>query len=82
MPPAEGRRGTLPKHFTTPEFGAEGSGEEEEMPRQGRPCYVFNPILRKNMDDSACEHCRFYLTSRCPHLDEFMEDLDEMSPEG
>lgn len=81
MPPAEGRRGTLPKHFTAPEFGAEESSEEE-MPRQGRPCYVFNPILRKNMDDSACEHCRFYLTSRCPHLEEFMEDLDEMSPEG
>lgn len=84
MSPAAGRRGSLPTHFVSPPLPEEGEGEEgeEEMPRQGRPCYVFNPVLKRNLDDTACEHCRFYLTSRCPHLEEFMEDLEEMSPEG
>ncbi|MDE1819392.1 MAG: hypothetical protein KGJ23_00740 [Euryarchaeota archaeon] len=84
MPPAAGRKGpTIPSHFA-PSAGAFSTEEEgeEESPRTGRPCYVFNPILKRNLDDTACEHCRFYLTSRCPHLEEFMEDLEEMSPEG
>ena len=82
MPRAAGRRPSLPTHLTAPHFTEQEAEDEEEMPRQGRPCYVFNPILKRNLDDTACEHCRFYLTSRCPHLDEFMEDLEEMSPEG
>lgn len=79
MPPSASRRPPMPSHLTSTDLEEE---EEEEMPRKGRPCYVFNPILKRNLDDTACEHCRFYLTSRCPHLEEFMEDLEEMSPEG
>ena len=49
------------------------------FPRQNRPCYIFNPRLEREKDDRACEHCRYYLTPRCPHLDEFLEDLEEGS---
>jgi hypothetical protein len=82
MPPPPPGRKELPSHFTAPMAGDLSEEEEEETPRVGRPCYVFNPILRRNLDDTACEHCRFYLTPRCPHLDEFMEDLDDLTPEG
>jgi len=33
------------------------------------------------MDDTACEHCRFYLTNKCPHLDEFMENISDLETE-
>lgn len=55
--------------------------DEEEFPKRGQPCYVFNPTLRRTLDDTACEHCRFYLTARCPHLDEFLEDVEDLSPD-
>ena len=55
--------------------------EEEQPPMRGRSCYVFNPLLRRELDDTACTHCRFYLTSRCPHLDEFLEDVEDLSPD-
>jgi hypothetical protein len=77
------RPSTSDTSHLVPAFGGEEVEEEEtEMPRKGRPCYVFNPILRRSLDDTACEHCRFYLTPKCPHLDEFMEDLEDLSPEG
>lgn len=83
MPPTVERRAPGPFPYTRAGGSStEEDEEEEEMPRKGRPCYVFNPVLRRNLDDTACEHCRFYLTARCPHLDEFMEDLDDLSPEG
>ena len=83
MPPASPRRGSAPNHVASPFIpGLVEEEEGDEAPRRGRPCYVFNPVLKRSLDDTACEHCRFYLTSRCPHLDEFMEDLEEMSPEG
>jgi hypothetical protein len=47
----------------------------------GRSCYVFNPQLLKSLDDTHCSHCRFYLTARCPHIDEFLDDVDDLSPE-
>jgi hypothetical protein len=46
-----------------------------------RPCYEFNPQLRTNLDDRHCSHCRHYLTARCPHIDEFLDDVDDLSPE-
>ena len=55
--------------------------EAEERVTRGRPCYVFNPRLRRDLNDTACEHCRFYLTYQCPHLDEFLEDVDDLSPD-
>jgi hypothetical protein len=55
--------------------------EEDEDRFVGRPCYAFNPSLRANLDDTRCSHCRFYLTARCPHIDEFLDDVDDLSPE-
>jgi|GEM_PF-6094396 hypothetical protein len=53
----------------------------EEMPTKGRPCYVFNNALRRELNDTDCSHCRHYLTYRCPHLDEFLDNVDELSPD-
>ncbi|MCI4367932.1 MAG: hypothetical protein L3K08_09275 [Thermoplasmata archaeon] len=47
----------------------------------GRECYVFNPQLRTGLNDTHCAHCRFYLTARCPHIDEFLDDVEDLSPE-
>lgn len=83
MSPVSGRKETPSSHYTAvAPPGSETDEEAEETPRMGRPCYVFNPILKRNLDDTACEHCRFYLTPRCPHLDEFMEDLEDLTPDG
>jgi hypothetical protein len=46
-----------------------------------RPCYVFNHALRVGLDDTQCGHCRHYLTASCPHIDEFLDDVEELSPE-
>lgn len=41
---------------------------------QWEECYIFNPKLLSRYDDGACEHCIKYLTNRCPHIAEFVED--------
>lgn len=55
--------------------------EEGEDRFIGRSCFVFNPALRANLNDTRCGHCRYYLTARCPHIDEFLDDVDDLSPE-
>ena len=55
--------------------------EEDEDPFVGRDCYVFNPSLKPALDDTRCAHCRFYLTAQCPHIDEFMDDVEDLAPE-
>jgi ferredoxin-thioredoxin reductase catalytic subunit len=55
--------------------------EEDEERFIGRPCYVFNPAMRPNLNDTRCAHCRFYLTAQCPHIDEFLDDVEDLSPE-
>jgi hypothetical protein len=55
--------------------------EEEETRFFDRPCYVFNRSLAAAFDDRHCGHCRHYLTARCPHIDEFLEDVEELGPE-
>jgi len=57
----------------------EGEGEDERF--LGRPCYVFNGALRAGLDDTRCSHCRLYLTARCPHIDEFLDDVEDLSPD-
>lgn len=47
----------------------------------GRECYVFNPQLRASLNDTRCSHCRFYLTANCPHIDEFLDDVEDLMPE-
>ena len=46
-----------------------------------RPCYSFNRALPRAQDDARCRHCRHYLTASCPHIDEFIEDVEDLSPE-
>lgn len=47
----------------------------------GRSCYAFNRLLPSAFDDTRCTHCRFYLTAQCPHIDEFLDDVEEMGPD-
>ncbi|HKS59759.1 MAG TPA: hypothetical protein VJS68_03155 [Thermoplasmata archaeon] len=60
---------------------SEPSDESTEDRFIGRPCYSFNPQLRPSLNDTRCEHCRFYLTSQCPHIEEFLDDVDDLTPE-
>ena len=77
-------RGTIriPLHAPTlPREPPSGDPEVDEDKFIGRPCYAFNGALRTTMDDTRCEHCRHYLTARCPHIDEFLDDVEDLSPE-
>jgi hypothetical protein len=58
-----------------------GPRRNEPPPRRNRPCYQFNPRLPRATDDRGCEHCHHYLTARCPHLEEFLDDLEDPDPE-
>ncbi len=57
------------------------SDTDEEERFIGRPCYAFNPALRPGLNDTRCSHCRYYLTARCPHIDEFLDDVEDLSPD-
>lgn len=46
-----------------------------------RPCYEFNRQLLPGWDDKHCSHCHHYLTARCPHIDEFLDDVEDLTPE-
>jgi hypothetical protein len=70
-----------PRGYTAP-----GPTEDEEAGDDSerfvnRPCYEFNPQLRGAWNDKHCSHCRHYLTARCPHIDEFLDDVEDLSPE-
>jgi hypothetical protein len=54
---------------------------EEEDRFVDRPCFEFNQLLLPSWNDRRCEHCRHYLTARCPHIDEFLDDVEDLSPE-
>ena len=72
----------IPTHHPTPlPREVRESADDGEDRFVGRSCYVFNPSLRTHMDDTRCSHCRFYLTARCPHIDEFLDDVEDLSPE-
>ena len=62
-----------------PKEVVEPSDSEDRF--RNRPCYVFNPALKSSLDDKGCGHCRFYLTSSCPHIDEFIDDVEDLSPD-
>ena len=55
--------------------------DEDEGKFVNRPCYEFDHRLGSSFNDKHCRHCRHYLTSRCPHIDEFLEDVEDLSPE-
>ena len=76
-------RGTyrIPAHtpaIPAPSYASEEEGEDRFV---NRPCYEFNGALAQGMDDSHCRHCRHYLTSRCPHIDEFLDDVEDLEPD-
>jgi hypothetical protein len=68
-PPAATRPAPLPE------------SEEDEERFVNRPCYEFNVLLRPSWNDRHCEHCRHYLTARCPHIEEFLDDVEDLTPE-
>jgi hypothetical protein len=55
--------------------------DEEEDRFIDRPCYEFNSQLLAGWNDRHCSHCRHYLTARCPHIDEFLDDVEDLTPE-
>ncbi len=73
----------LPVHATigahTPTAPDEEEGDEDRF--VNRECYEFNHQLRAAWNDRRCEHCRHYLTARCQHIDEFLDDVEDLSPE-
>lgn len=55
--------------------------DAERDPFRNRPCYEFHHALGPSADDQRCVHCRHYLTFRCRHLDEFLDDVEDLEPE-
>ena len=45
-----------------------------ENEHQTLECYEFYKKLQSRFDDGLCEHCRKYLTVKCPHIDEFLKE--------
>jgi hypothetical protein len=68
-------------HSPEPRLAVVNSTEEDEDRFVDRPCYEFNSLLRPEWNDRHCEHCRHYLTARCPHIDEFLDDVEDLTPE-
>lgn len=62
------------------DYRTTSEGDEEDR-FIGRPCYAFNHSLKSNLDDTRCSHCVHYLTARCPHIDEFLDDVEDLSPD-
>jgi hypothetical protein len=71
----------VPVHRPFPASGNPEPAEEDESTFLNRPCFVFNRSLPAAYDDKHCSHCQHYLTPRCPHIDEFIEDVEELGPE-
>lgn len=75
-------RGSIRAPVHPPEYTRTPTGVSGEDPRfVGRPCYEFNTLLTRRLDDTRCGHCRHYLTARCPHIEEFLDDMEDLSPE-
>ncbi|HZY70493.1 MAG TPA: hypothetical protein VFF67_05895 [Thermoplasmata archaeon] len=70
-----------PRRPGSPFAPAAREEETDENRFIGRECYVFNPQLRSNLNDTRCSHCRFYLTAKCPHIDEFLDDVEDLMPD-
>ncbi len=71
----------IPLHAPSGPRSSDLHEPEEEPKFFDRPCYEFNRGLAAAWNDKYCQHCRHYLTARCPHIDEFLEDVDDLSPE-
>jgi hypothetical protein len=71
----------LPAAPPAPPRPAAPAEVDEEHRFFDRPCYEFNRQLEPAWNDRYCEHCRHYLTARCPHIDEFLDDVEDLTPE-
>lgn len=72
----------LPVHLPAPVRPTPAvEGEDEEDRFVDRPCYEFNSLLRPAWNDRHCSHCRHYLTARCPHIEDFLDDVEDLTPE-
>lgn len=71
-------RSTRGSPFQVSPLPQEAPGEDRFV---NRPCYEFNGALARGMDDTHCRHCRHYLTARCPHIDEFLDDVEDLEPD-
>ena len=71
----------IPVHPPAPPRAPPGPPGEEEDRFVDRPCFEFNHLLLPSWNDRRCEHCRHYLTARCPHIDEFLDDVEDLTPE-
>ena len=72
----------LPVHLPAPVQGPSTGGDADEEDRfVDRPCYEFNTLLRAAWNDGHCDHCRHYLTARCPHIGDFLDDVEDLTPE-
>ncbi len=72
----------VPAHPAVGARGPAGPTEEADTSRFfDRECYEFNRQLEAAWNDRFCEHCRHYLTARCPHIEEFLDDVEDLSPE-
>jgi hypothetical protein len=78
---ASARRGGLGRAEVGAALGVAEPAEEDPSRFFHRPCFVFNPAFPTTLNDTHCSHCRHYLTSRCPHIDEFLDDVEDLGPE-
>lgn len=79
QPPAH--RVPSPAHSAFPVLESWSDDASSADRYTNRPCYEFNPRLATSENDRHCTHCRHYLTPRCPEIDEFLDDVDDLSPE-
>ncbi|HTZ61635.1 MAG TPA: hypothetical protein VMC82_03210 [Thermoplasmata archaeon] len=71
-----------PVHPPVPSRSFPVEPDEDDADRfVNRPCYEFNHQLLPSWNDKHCAHCRHYLTARCPHIDEFLDDVEDLTPE-
>ena len=72
----------LPIHPAPPTRSPSQTEEDDDPDRfVNRPCYEFNHLLMTGWNDRHCEHCRHFLTAHCPHIDEFLDDVEDLTPE-
>ena len=60
-----------------------GPGEEDVyLPIMDRArCFQRHPHLSPEFEDLRCEHCANYLTMQCPHIDLFIDDVEDLEDE-
>lgn len=75
------RRGQKKKKNKSGRTSRKYKVEDGPIPLEQMECYVFNDGLDPMLDDGTCEHCKYFLTTRCPHVDEFLEEFEDMEPD-